>query len=171
MSLEKRAGARARRPAKKRSSDRAGVSKKPRANPMSGPGSIGIPDRVLSKLRDICRALPGAYEEPAWVGTRFMVRKHDFAHVVKIDAGWPPAYARAAGSDGPLLVLTFRTTDILRDALRDAGARFFVPAWGTRWSTKVVGLKLEAKTDWREVATLLTESHRLLAGTGATPSV
>lgn len=122
-----------------------------------------VPARILHKLRAICLRLPGAYEEAAWVGIRWMVRKRNFAHVLRIDAGWPPAYARAASNAGPLLVLTFRTTDMLRDALRQAGERFFVAAWGTRWGTKVVGVKLRADSDWDEIETLLQESHRLLA--------
>lgn len=121
-----------------------------------------VPVAILEKLRAICLTLPGAYEESAWVGTRWMVRKKNFAHVVRIDGGWPPAYAKAAGSDG--IVLTFRTTDLLRDALRDAGERFFVPAWGTRWGTKVVGIKLSRDVDWKEVKTLIRESHALLSG-------
>jgi hypothetical protein len=122
-----------------------------------------IAPEILGKLRDICLRLPGAYEEQAWLGVRFMVRKRNFAHVVPISAGWPPAYARAADSPGPLVVLTFRTSATLRDVLRNAGPRFFVPAWGTLWGTKVVGLKLSPTTDYSEVAELLTQSHRLLA--------
>jgi len=122
-----------------------------------------VPPKVLAKLRSICLRLPESYEEPAWVGTRWMIRKRNFAHVLKIDAGWPPAYARAAASRGPLVVVTFRSSDLLRDALRDAGARFFVPAWGTRWGTKVVGIKLDDDVDWAELETLLLESYRLLA--------
>ncbi len=130
---------------------------------MSKPGARAVPVSILAKLRAICLKLPGASEEAAWVGTRWVVRKRNFAHVVRIDGGWPRAYAKAAGSDGPLVVLTFRASDILRDALRDAGPRFFVPLWGTRWGTKVVGIKLERKIDWKEVQTLIVESHRLLA--------
>lgn len=92
-----------------------------------------------------------------------MVRKRNFAHVVRIAEGWPAAYAKAAGTEGPLVVVTFRTSDILRDALRDAGDRFFVPGWGTKWGTKVVGIKLTRSIDWNEVKTLIEESHRLLA--------
>jgi YjbR len=117
--------------------------------------------RVLAKLRSICLGLPDAYEEAAWAGTRWMVRKRNFAHVLEIVDGWPPAYARAAGSDG--VVLTFRTSDVVRDGLRGAGARFFVPVWGTRWATKVVGLKLGPRVDWNEVAALVEQSYRLLA--------
>jgi len=129
----------------------------------------GIPPEILVKIREICLRLPGAYEERAWVGVRFMVRKRNFAHAVPITSGWPPAYARAADSDGPLVVLTFRTSATLRDVLREAGPRFFVPAWGTLWGTKVVGLKLSPATDYHEVAELLTESHRLLAQGASKP--
>ena len=107
--------------------------------------------------------LPEAYEEQAWVGTRWMIRKRNFAHVVKIEDGWPPAYARAARSDGPLVVLTFRVSGLLYDTLRTAGPPFFQAEWGTRWGTKVVGMALGKRVDWDEVELLLTESYRLLA--------
>jgi predicted DNA-binding protein (MmcQ/YjbR family) len=129
----------------------------------TGPAGLGVPPKLLAKLRALCLALPEAYEEAAWVGTRWMIRKRNFAHVLKIEAGWPPAYARAAASEGPLVVLTFRTSDMLRDALRDAGPQFFLAEWGTKWGTKVVGLKLERDVDWKEVETLVVESYRLLA--------
>ncbi len=116
---------------------------------------------ALAKVRAICLALPQAYEEPAWVGTRFMIRKRNFAHLVSIEDHWPPAYARAAGGDA--LVVTFRASDMLRDVLRDAGPRYFVADWGTKWGTKVVGMKLEGRIDWHEVETLVVESYRLLA--------
>jgi hypothetical protein len=118
---------------------------------------------VLAKLRSICLALPEAYEEAAWVGTRWMIRKRNFAHVVEIADGWPPAYARAAGTVGPATVLTFRAAGMLYDTLRTTGAPYFQPAWGTRWGTKVIGMTLGARVRWDEVRVLLTESYRLLA--------
>lgn len=121
-----------------------------------------IPAPMLEKLRAICLALPDAYEERAWVGIRWMVKKRNFAHVVCIDNGWPPAYARAVSEDGPLVVLTFRASASLRDILREADPRFFVPEWGTRWGTKVVGLKLRGRLSWREVKSVIAESHALL---------
>jgi hypothetical protein len=121
-----------------------------------------VPARVLAKLRSICLRLPETYEEAAWVGTRWMIRKRNFAHVLEIEDGWPPAYARAAGTDGPAVVLTFRASDLLKDALT-SGPTFFHAAWGTRWGTKVVGTQLGKRVDWEEVAVLLTESYRLLA--------
>jgi hypothetical protein len=112
-------------------------------------------------VRALCLALPGAYEEAAWVGTRWMVRKKNFAHVVRIADGRPAAYAKAAGRDGE--VLTFRVSGELSDALLSAGPRFFFCPWGTRWGTKVIGLHLDGRIDWPEVELLVTESHRLLA--------
>lgn len=122
-----------------------------------------VPPRILAKLRSICLGLADAYEEAAWVGTRWMIRKRNFAHVVRIEDGWPPAYARAAGTDGPSTVLTFRTTGLVYDALRTTGPPFFHAAWGTRWGTKVIGRTLDGEVDWNEVTVLLTESYRLLA--------
>jgi hypothetical protein len=118
---------------------------------------------ILAKLRSICLALPETYEEAAWVGTRWMIRKRNFAHVVEIAEGWPPAYARAAGTDGPSTVLTFRAAGMLYDTLRTTGAPYFQPAWGTRWGTKVIGMRLGKRVAWEEVRVLLTESYRLLA--------
>lgn len=121
-----------------------------------------VPARVLAKLRAICLQLPEVREEAAWVGTRWTIRKRNFAHVLEIDEGWPPAYARAAGTEGPAVVLTFRASDFLKDALT-SGPAFFHAVWGTRWGTKVVGMTLGKRVDWDEVAVLLTESYRLLA--------
>jgi len=127
------------------------------------------PAAFVKKLRAIAGGLPGAYEEEAWVGVRWMVRKRNFAHLLQIDHGWPPAYARAAAAPdaGTLVVLTFRAEALALDAF-GADPRFFVAAWGTNWGTKVVGLRLGAPraaagVDWEEVAALVTESHHLLA--------
>ena len=114
---------------------------------------------ILARIRSMCLALPEAYEEQAWVGTRWRIRKRTFAHVLTIDAGWPPAYARAAATDGPCTVLTFRSTAPEIPAFRDLGPPFCVPGWGR----DDVGIVLGADNDWREVAELLTESYCVLA--------
>ena len=114
-----------------------------------------VPPEILARLRSMCLALPEAYEEQAWVGTRWRIRKRTFAHVLTIDAGWPPAYARAAATDGPCTVLTFRSTAPEIAAFRDLGHPFFVPGWGR----DDVGIVFGTGTDWREVAELLTESY------------
>jgi hypothetical protein len=107
----------------------------------------------------MCLALPEAYEEQAWVGTRWSIRKRNFAHVVAIDAGWPPAYARAASTEGPAVVLTFRSSGQELEALSAIGHPFFRPPW----FPNIVGMVLDSDTDWQEVAELVAESYRLLA--------
>lgn len=118
-----------------------------------------VPADIVAKLRAICLALPAAYEEAAWVGTRWMIGKKNFAHVVMIDGGWPPAYAKAAKRNGPVAVLTFRSPLTKTDASRFAGPPFFRPVW----FPNIVGVAIEEGTDWEEIADLLAESYRVLA--------
>jgi hypothetical protein len=121
------------------------------------------PARLVTRLRRLCLALPEVAEEAAWVGTRWTIRKRNVAHVVAIADGYPPAYAKAAGTDGPRVVLTIRAAGFLYDALHGAGPPFFTPVWGTQWGTKVIGVALDTGTDWGQIAALITESYRLLA--------
>jgi hypothetical protein len=118
-----------------------------------------VPLEIVAQLRSVCLGLPEAYEEPAWVGTRWRVRGRTFAHILRIDSGWPPAYARAAGADGPICVMTFESSSPELEALENAGHPFFSP----RWRPSIVGMVLDAGVDWDEVAELLTESYCNLA--------
>ncbi|WP_232662094.1 MmcQ/YjbR family DNA-binding protein [Pseudonocardia sp. TRM90224] len=118
-----------------------------------------VPADVVERLRAICLALPEAYQEQAWTGTRWCVRKKTFAHAVVIDAGWPPAYARAAGTDGPACVITFRSEPPELDVLGSSGHPFFRPPW----APDIVGMQLDEGTDWTEVRELLTDSYCTLA--------
>jgi hypothetical protein len=118
-----------------------------------------VPGEILGKLQLICLDLPEAYEEAAWVGTRWVVRKKTFAHVLVIAGGWPPAYARAARNGGPLCVLTFRSARPALDAPRFERPPFFRP----RWFPNIVGMALDDRTDWHEVGALVTHSYRVLA--------
>ena len=118
-----------------------------------------VPAPIIARLRSICLALPAAQQEDAWVGTRWRVRRKTFAHVLAVDDGWPPAYARAAGSDGPLLALTFRSSGPELEALRASGHPFFKPVW----FPDIVGMVLDDEPDWEEVAELLIESYCVLA--------
>ena len=118
-----------------------------------------VPHEIITELRSVCMELPEVYEESAWVGTRWCVRKKNFAHVLMIDSGWPPAYARAAGSDGPICVLTFRSL----------GREFEPPSFGQHpffrpvWFPNIVGMVLDAHVDWDRVAKHLVLSYRVLA--------
>ena len=95
--------------------------------------AVEVPREIVARLQLTCLDLPEAYEEPAWVGTRWLVRKKVFAHVLMINRGWPPAYAKAAkingsingstggstdgSTDAPVCVVTFR---LLPPALKDS---------------------------------------------------
>lgn len=114
---------------------------------------------LLARLRPLALALPDAYEERAWVGTRWRIRGRTFAHVLEIVGGRPQSHARAAGTAGPCWVLTFRSSGAELEVLRATGAPFFAPPW----RGDEVGMLLDGDVDWSEVAELLTESYCLQA--------
>lgn len=121
-----------------------------------------VPDAALARLRTICLDLPETVEEKAWVGTRWCVRKKNFAHVLMISNGWPPAYVRASGLTGtgsPVCALTFRLAVLALEAPRMQRPPFFKPVW---WPN-IGGMVIDARTDWDEVESLLIESWLALA--------
>jgi hypothetical protein len=120
---------------------------------------LEVPADILSKLRLACLDLPEATEERAWVGTRWMVGKKNFAHVLMINDGWPPAYVQASGSKGPACVLTFRAPLETLRAPRFSKSPFFRPIW----FPNIAGLFIDASTDWDDVTSLVTESYCVLA--------
>lgn len=109
----------------------------------------GVPDEVEIRLRELCLKLPDAYEERAWVGTRWMVRKRTFAHVLGVEVG----------DAAPVVVLSFRSAGEELEVLRHAGHPFFVLGWGR----DAMGMVLDETTDWEEVRELVTESFCVLA--------
>ena len=114
---------------------------------------------VVARVGAACLALPEAVEEDAWVGTRWRIRTKTFAHVVAIEDGRPNAYAVAAGTPGPAVVLTFRSSGDELAALSAMGPPFFKPVW----FRDIVGLTITDDVGWDEVTELVTESYRLLA--------
>jgi hypothetical protein len=116
---------------------------------------------ALAWARAVCLALPETYEEDAWVGTRWMVRRRTFAHVLEIVDGYPPSFAAAAGTDGPATVLTVRSAGHELAAVLAAGASF-----GPLWNRGDVGIRLDLRADWDELAELVVDSYRLRAPTG-----
>jgi hypothetical protein len=111
---------------------------------------------VVARISAVCLGLPEAYEEPAWVGVRWRIRGRTFGHVLVIEDGRPPAYAKATGTDGPACVVTFRSSE---PDLARVGPPFFYGGWGR----DVMGLLIDADTDWDDLAELLVESYRVLA--------
>jgi hypothetical protein len=109
----------------------------------------GVPDDVEARLRELCLELPDAYEEAAWVGTRWMVRKRTFAHVLGVEMGDADA----------VVVLSFRSAGEELEVLRHAGHPFFVLGWGR----DAIGMVIDDETDWDEVRELVTESFCVLA--------
>jgi hypothetical protein len=118
-----------------------------------------VPTAVLARLRKACLTLPEAREEQAWVGTRWCIRKETFAHVLMIADGWPPVYARAAGTNGPVCVLTFQSLGPRVDPETFSRAPYFRP----RWRPDIVGRILEGRDDWSDITKLVTASYCLLA--------
>ena len=118
-----------------------------------------VPDAVLAELRSVCLGLPETYEEPAWVGTRWCVRKKTFAHVFAVDEWSPPSIAKVAKAIGPGTMLVFRSDGPELVALRNAGPPFFYAGWGR----DVIAMTLGQDIDWAEVTELLTESYCVMA--------
>jgi hypothetical protein len=118
-----------------------------------------VPESVLSELRLTCLDLPEVTEEAAWLGTRWVVAKKNFAHVLMIDHGYPPAYARAAHHEGPACVLTFRSALATAEAPRFARLPFFRPPW----FANIVGLFLDENSDFQEISELLVASYCVVA--------
>lgn len=118
-----------------------------------------VPLAVVIRIGSVCLSLPDAYKEDAWIGTRWCVRKRTFAHVLTIHAGHPPAYARAADTDGPACILTFQSSGPELERMREHGHPYFAPVW----RPDIIGMRVDADTDWDEVSELLIESYCTLA--------
>ena len=124
------------------------------------PSRPDVPPPLVERLDAICADLPESRQEAAWTGTRWRVGQQTFAHLVAIADGWPPVYAKAAGTGGPVVVLTFQSSGEELQALSNVGHPFFRPPW----RPGIVGMFVDdANTEWDEVAELVTESYCLLA--------
>jgi hypothetical protein len=124
---------------------------------MSTPGDV--PPEILDRLRPICRRLPEAYEEPAWIGVRWRIRARTVAHVYTPDPQRFPVYAPHVRNGEPPTVLTFRVPveDLL--GLTAPGFPFFRAPWGSNVAAALLG----DHTDWTEIAELITDSYCELA--------
>ena len=104
-----------------------------------------VPEELEDRLRAIGETLPDAYEERAWVGGRWRVRKQTFAQLLAIDDEGEPRR----------VVLTFRSQGEELEVLKNAGHPFFLLGWGR----DAMGMVIDDDTDWDEVAELVTESY------------
>jgi hypothetical protein len=118
-----------------------------------------VPAAVLAEVRGVCLDLPETYEEPAWVGTRWMVRRRNFAHLFWADEHSTPSIVKAAHVFGAGPVLVFRSSGPELVALRNSGPPFFYAGWGR----DVIAMSLRGRVDWAEVRELLTESYCVMA--------
>ncbi|MDH4117977.1 MAG: MmcQ/YjbR family DNA-binding protein [Acidimicrobiia bacterium] len=107
-----------------------------------------VSDEVVNRLRELCLALPDAYEERAWVGIRWMVRKKTFAHVLGVET-----------DDSAWVVLTFRSQGEELETLRHFGYPYYTLGWGRN----ALGMVIDHDTDWDEVREIVTESFCVMA--------
>jgi predicted DNA-binding protein (MmcQ/YjbR family) len=108
--------------------------------------------RPITRLRKICLALPEAHEVEAWGTPTFRVRNKLFAMYADTGnhhhEGRPGVWLKAGPGNQQLMV-------------RFAPKRFFVPPYvgPSGW----IGVYLDGKVDWEELASLVTDAWRLIA--------
>ena len=106
----------------------------------------------LARLRRLCLALPEAHEVEAWGEPTFRVKNKLFAMYAAAGnhhgAGRPAVWCKAAPGNQELMV-------------RAAPERFFAPpsVGPSGW----VGIWLDRRVDWTEVAELVGDSWQLTA--------
>ena len=83
------------------------------------------------------------------MGTRWLVRKRTFAHVLGV----------AVADARPFVAVAFRSAGEELEVLRHAGHPIFVLGWGR----DALGMVLDGDTDWVEVRELVIESFCALA--------
>jgi predicted DNA-binding protein (MmcQ/YjbR family) len=110
------------------------------------PGEAPIPDDPVNRLRQICRAPPGATEGISVHHPSFKVRGKTFVMYADGD-GRPALWIKAPPGAQHELVASDRT--VLRPA---------VPR-----PTRLVGVYLDRSDDWDGVAELVTDGYRLAA--------
>jgi predicted DNA-binding protein (MmcQ/YjbR family) len=106
-----------------------------------------MPASPTARLRSICLALPEATEKQAWGDPTFRVRDRIFAMEKRGD-GRVSLWCKAP--EGSQAVLVGADPE-----------RFFVPPYvGHKgW----IGMRLDRKPDWDEVAVVVRRSYRLIA--------
>lgn len=104
-----------------------------------------IPAKFLKQIRAICLALPETCEVEAWGHPTFRAGKKMFA---------------ACGSGEGILSIGLKVGFDLQEKLLE-DERFFPTPYAAHQGW--VSLKLDAKTDWREVGNLVQNAYRQVA--------
>ena len=107
-----------------------------------------MPLRPLTRLRRICLALPHARERETWGEATFRIRGKIFVVAREDDDGITTFSCKAPPGSQFVLVNA------------DPG-RFFVPPYVGHKSW--VGVRLDGKPDWDEIAKIVERSYRLVA--------
>jgi len=104
----------------------------------------------IDSLRKICLALPDATEKEAWGEPTFRVRGRMFA-----------MYANNHHNDGRIAAWCKAPLGFQSMMIEQAPERFFVPPYvGVNgW----VGVRLDLKVDWKEVASVVEQAYRMAA--------
>src|SRR4051794_20694384 len=89
-----------------------------------------LPPELLDPVRAICLALPEVYEESAWIGVRWRVRKRTIAHLLTVDEKQTTVLKGAFDLEGEVTALTFRVPGVDLLALKEAGYPFVHAGWG-----------------------------------------
>jgi predicted DNA-binding protein (MmcQ/YjbR family) len=107
---------------------------------------------VLDRVRRLCLGHPGAYEKIAWSAPTFRVGDRQFAMFADNHhgVGFAGVWLKAPEGAQEELVAS------------DPG-RFYVPPYVGKGGW--VGVRLDAKTDWKLLAGLLAEAYRGAAAT------
>ena len=111
---------------------------------MSRPPRIEPSGDVVARVASTALALPDAYEEDAWTGVRWRVRKKTFAHVLVAQEGYTSAYRDVTGVTEPTTVLTFRSSGDELLTLAHAGPPFYKPP--CRTSRMVTAAEASSRT-------------------------
>ena len=111
-----------------------------------------MPPSPLARLRKLCLALPKAHEVEAWGEPTFRVKNKIFAMY---------AHANNHHGGGRHAVWCKASPVNQRLMVEAAPDRFFVPPYvgPSGW----VGVWLDGKVDWSELADLLRDSYRMIA--------
>jgi hypothetical protein len=108
--------------------------------------------RDLARLRKLCLALPESHEVEAWGAPTFRVKNKLFAMYASRTShhggGRPAAWLKAAPGNQALM-------------MQAAPSRFFKPPYVGPFGW--VGVWLDRKVDWKELADLLGDGYRLVA--------